>query len=318
MSLVLRLKTADAASRAAPLAGETVPEVLPPPQPALLDWATLTPAADSHLAPCPHCGAPNGLSASSCWNCEEALAPRDPLWQGATSPQAALVPQHASADADASFPVLTLAVKANDAPTEHPRAAAPTPTPVPEPAAGERRYTGVIGVSIFVLAVAAMAAALYFDAPQPRDAAKSGGFISPPEPAALATAPPAPAPPARLPDTAGVPPAAVKMPRTDALRALAVGPGAPVAAPTPGPLAVDTRPTSAAPPAAVGKVRSPSRPANEAATLAVPKRDVADVYVPRQAPAPARPCTPTVAALGLCTGPPGAPAAPAPPTESKE
>jgi hypothetical protein len=231
MSLVLRLKTRDAAPQAAPLAGETVPEVLPPPQPALLDWATLTPAADSHLTPCPHCGAPNGLSASSCWNCEEVLPPREPLWQGATSPRAALVPLHASADAEAeaSIPVLTLAVKSNDPPTEHPRAAAPTPAPVPQPVAGERRYTGVIGVSIFVVAVAAMAAALYFDAPQSPGAAKGGGFISSPEPAGLATARPVPTPPAGLSDTAGPPPAQAKLPRAAALRALAVEPDAPVA-----------------------------------------------------------------------------------------
>lgn len=345
MSLVLRLKKGDAASHAAPLADETVPEVLPPPEPALLDWATLTPAADSHLVPCPHCGAPNGLSASSCWSCEANLLPLESIGRRRAPPTAALVPTHVPADADESLPVLTLAVKGNDATAERAMTAvpapapAPAPAPMPPPAADGNRHAGVIGASVLVVAVAAMAAALYFDTPAPAGAAKSGGFITPPEPAALATARPAPTPPAPPADVVGVvnpPPAAAEASRTAALRALAVEPDAATAVQTPPPAAIDLAPDhSAAPPAApaasrtgpAGKVRSTSRPANSAAAFAPPKRDRPDPSPTWQSPAPVRAaCTATVAALGLCTGPPTpiarpaptSPTAPVAPTESKE
>ena len=325
--------------QAAPLAGETVPEVLPPPQPALLDWATLTPAADSHLAPCPHCGAPNGLSASSCWNCEGSLSVREPVWRSPAPPQAALAPTRVPADADESLPVLTLAVKSDDATTELPAAAVQAPVPLPQPAAEGRRYAGVIGASIFVVAVAAMGAALYFDTPAPAGAAKSGGgFISPPEPAALATARPAPTPTAGLAGASNARPAVAEMPRTAALRALAVEPDAPAAVPSPPSVAIEVPaggnaalPLAPAPAPAVvkavpaGKARNPSRPAREATALALPKRNAADSYPTWQAPVPARPCNPTIATLGLCAGsaiapaaPPAAPIAPTAPTQSKE
>src|ERR1044072_498884 len=78
MSLVLRLKKRDAAVQAAPVAGETAPGDLPPPEPAL-DPEPDAPASQSHLAPCPRCGAPSGLSASSCWNCEIGLLTLEPF-----------------------------------------------------------------------------------------------------------------------------------------------------------------------------------------------------------------------------------------------
>ncbi len=317
MSVVLRLKTGDTALQHA--ADETTPDVLPPPEPALLDWATLTPAADSHLVPCPHCGAPNGLSASSCWSCEAGLLPLESIRRRRAPPTAALVPTHVPADADESLPVLTLAVKGNDPTIERSVSAipAPAPAPMPLPAADRRRYTAeVIGGSVVVVAIAAMAAALYFDTPAPVGAPKSGGFISPPEPAALATARPAPIPPADSVSVGSAPPAVAETPPTTALHALAVEPGAPSA-------------SKAAP---ASKARSTPRSANAATALALPQRDrpysspASPASPTLQPPASARICTPTVAALGLCAGPPTpipspvrpAPTAPAAPTELKE
>ena len=344
MSVVLRLKTGDTASQHAdPVAGEITPDVMPPPEPALLDWATLTPAAESHLVPCPQCGAPNGLSASSCWSCEANLLPLESIRRRRAPPTAALVPTHVPADADESLPVLTLALKDNDSTIERSMSAvpapAPAPMPMPMPAVDGRSHAAeIIGGSVVAVAVAAIAAALYFDTPAPVGAAKSGGFISPPEPATLATARPAPTPPADFVGVGSAPPAVADAPRTAALRALAVEPGAPTAVHSRPPAATDLAiGPSATPPAApaalkaapAGKARSTSRSANVATALALPKPDRPDpsrAFPTWQAPAPARVCTPTVAALGLCVGPPTpipspappAPTAPVAPTESKE
>lgn len=351
MSVVLRLKTGDTAlQQAAPVVGEAAPDALPPPEPALLDWATLTPAADSHLVPCPQCGAPNGLSASSCWSCEANLLPLESIRRRRAPPTAALVPTHVPADADESLPVLTMALEGNDPTTERSMstvpaaAAAPAPAPMPMPAADRRRYTAeIIGGSVVVVAVAAIAAALYFDTPAPVGAAKSGGFIS--EPAALATARPAPSPPADSVGVGSAPPAAAETSRTAALQALAVEPGAPAAAQSPPAAATDLAIAPSATPrvapaalkaAPAGRPRSTSRSANVATALALPKRDRPDPSPTSpnwQAPAPVRACTPTVATLGLCAGPsiapiapsarvapvtPATPATPVTPIESKE
>lgn len=321
MSVVLRLKTAGAAlQQEAPVVGETAPDVLPSPEPALLDWAALTPGADSHLVPCPQCGLPNGLSASTCWNCEADL-PLEPF-RRRRALQPALASTHVPADADDSLPVLTAAAGGRAALTEPSMAAVPTSAPLAAPASAGRRHAWGAGASMLVIAVAAVGAVVYFDTPAPSrtsNASKGGGFIDPPQPAALTTArpaPTAPAAPSGLAGTVDAPPVGPET-RTAALRALAVEPEAPAAA--------AQAPPSAAPAAApalkatqAGKLRSTSRPANVAAAPALPKPDRPDPSPAWQAPASARPCTPTVATLGLCAGPPLAPTAPTAPTESKE
>jgi hypothetical protein len=291
MSLVLRLKTGDAALQAAPLAGETTPGVLPPPEPALLDWASLTPPADdSHLTPCPQCGLPNGLSASSCWNCEADLLPHESLRRRRAPRPAVLasvrVPADAPAHADESLPVLTSAVQGNDRMVDLLMAA--VPAPVPAPAAGGRRRMWKIGAAILVMAVVAVGAFLYFEAPAPAPAVavKSGGFVDTLEPAPLVTARPAPtAPPANV--GAGSVPPAVAEARTAATQPAAIA-------------ALKVTP--------VGRPRSTSRTPNVATAPALPTPERSEPSW--QAPPPVRAaCTPTVAALGLCA---------APPTQSKE
>jgi hypothetical protein len=310
MSLVLKLKTGDAALQAAPLAGETMPGVLPPPEPALLDWATLTPTEDSHLAPCPHCGLPNGLSASTCWNCEADLLPLERLRRGRPPRLAAPAPDAA----DESLPVLTSAVERNDLVAELSIAAGLASTPVP--AADRRRPSRLIGASILVVAAVAVAAFVYLEGPAPPGAAKSGGFVDPPEPAALMSERPPATPLADAAGAGNAPPAVAETP-VAALRAPAVDPTPPAAeqarpsaAAAAAPIDVATRrsptqptATAALKAAHAGKARHALHPSNETTELAVPRPNRPEPAW--QAPAPVRAaCTPTVAALGLCTAPP--------------
>jgi hypothetical protein len=239
------------------------------------------------------------------------------------------------AHADESIPVLTSPVEDDDPTAEFPMAAvplsapasaaapAPVSAPVPVPETGGRRHPWATGGSILVVAVLAVGVFLYVDAPAPPGATKSGGFIDAPAPAAPMNARPAPVTPAAPLDPAAVskaPPASPDT-RTAALRALAVDPEPPTAAQAPPPVALPAAtaidvavPPSATPPAGTaktkashgGKARSASRSPNVATVLAAPPP--ARPEPSRQAPFPARPCTATVAALGLC----------APPTESKE
>lgn len=285
MSVVLRLEP-DAALQAAPLAGDAVPGVLPP-EPALLDWASLTPVADSHLVPCPQCGLPNGLSAASCWNCEAALLPLERLRRG----RAPWLATPAAAHADESLPVLTSAVQGADPTGAVSMAAVPLSAPLRVPAVGGRRRTWEMGALLLVVAAGvAVGAFLYLDTPAPASTATSRGFVDAMEPAAA------------------TPPAIAEI-RTAALRALAVESAAPATA------SIDAaarrsaaQPAGTAPwkAAHAGRARGALRAPN-AAVRAVPKPDSTDSS--REPSSAARPCTSTVAALGLCT---------APPTQSKE
>jgi len=200
---VLKLETGDAALQAAPLAGEPTPGALPQPEPALLDWATLTPPVDSHLAPCPHCGSPNGVSASSCWSCEASLLPLRQSRRGRAPWLAATTPTHAPDPAEASLPVLTSAVEDNSPTAQHWMAEGPAffPTSVPAsasasapaPGAGGRGHAWQTGASILVVAAVAVGALVYFETPAPPRVVKGGGFIvDTPETAALTNARPAP------------------------------------------------------------------------------------------------------------------------------
>lgn len=336
MSVALRLNTGEeAASQAAPLADETMPGVLLPPDPALLDWASLLPAADSHLAPCPQCGLPNGLSASSCWSCEAKLLPLKSSRRRLAPRPSLLAPTHVPADApvhapihaDESLPVLTSAVEGNHPMAERSMTAvhAWAPVPVQVSAANARRNTWQTGASILVVAGIAVGALLYLEfpasAPAPIRSVRSGGVVYAPEPAPLTNARSAPA---ELADDVGVgnAPTAADEPRAAALRALALEPDTPTVERTPQSAAPATAPIdvaiprSATQPAATstlkashaGKARGTSRALHVATAPAVPKPDRPDPSW--QAPAPVRAaCTPTVAALGLCA---------APPTQSKE
>ena len=298
MSLVIKLKTGDMALRAVPPVGETTSGTLPPPEPALLDWAVLTPPSDdSHLAPCPHCGLPNGLSAASCWSCEANLLQLEPFRHRRSPRPAALASAHAPGRDDESLPVLASAVEDSE------------PTAVlPVAAAARRRHPWQTGVPILGIAVLAVAAFVYFDAPVPADAPKSSGGVVVDVPAL-----PALAAPAVLAGTRPVPsvPSKPSETRDAAVRALAVEPDTATAAqaaqpasPTLAPARAETAVQRST--ARAGKPRSPARPPKEATTaLAVPKPDRVDSSPSSwQPPLPARPCTATVAALGLCAAAP--------------
>ena len=198
MSSVVRLKTGEAVSQPSdPLARDDLPDGTPRRPPSMpqpddeLEWTALAPAAGSHLMPCPHCGSPNGLSASICWNCEAALVPQESFgrwlspWPAASvsTPRPPASPQ--AERADESPPAATSAP-----PGQEPMAK------IPVPARGRRRRLWEIGAPILALAVAA-GVFLYFDAPTP-----IGGFGEEPQPGASLNAPPAlnvqPAP-ARVP-----------------------------------------------------------------------------------------------------------------------
>jgi hypothetical protein len=63
MSLDLRLQTVDAALPDARPDSDSLPDAM-----------SDEPGVGWHLARCPHCGVPNGLSATSCWGCEADLS----------------------------------------------------------------------------------------------------------------------------------------------------------------------------------------------------------------------------------------------------
>ena len=310
MSLVFKLETGEPALQAAPLAGEPAPASdLPPPEPALLDWATLTPPVDSHLAPCPHCGSPNGVSASSCWSCEASLLPLRQSRRGRAPWLAATTPTHAPDPADESLPVLTSAVEDNSPTAQHGMTSFPTSAPAsaPVPGAVGRGHAWQTGASILIVAAVAVGALVYFEtpAPAPPRVVKGGGFIvDTPETAALMNHRPAPTAPADLVGAGNAPPGVAEA-RPDALRALAVEPGNPPAA-----RAQPSAAPAASKAAYAGKARRTPRQADEPTPPAVPMRDRPEPSW--QAPPPVRAaCTPTVAALGLCT-------APSTPTQTKE
>jgi ribosomal protein L40E len=293
MSLVLRLKKRDAAGQAEAVAGETMPGVSPPPEPAW-DPASFAPAGQSHLAPCPRCGAPNGVSASSCWNCEANLLPLEPFRERrapmSAAPAALHVPGHVPAFADDSLPVLTSALT-DDKPMAGPAMAAVLDS---TPAPRKPRRTRETAASILVVAAAAVGL-WYLEAPAPPSTVKSGGFVTAPDlaPTHIRPVPTAPA------DDVGVgqgPPAVAERP-TAALRGLAVEPDVSATAQAGQPAA-----TAAWKPTHAGKGRSRSRPPPAEAEVAVPQRPRPDFS--SASPSPARPCNPTVAALGLCTAPP--------------
>jgi len=314
MSLVLRLKKRDAAVQAAPLAGETAPGVLPPPPEPALDPEPDAPTSQSHLAPCPRCGAPNGLSASSCWNCEVGLLTLEPFRERRApmppAPAVVHVAGHVPAYADESLPVLTSAL-IDDKPMGEPAMAAVLEsTPVPRGARLMWQASGAI------LVVAAAVGLWYLDASSPhsmvrsevpgevrsevkgevkgdvKSAVKGGGFVNAPELAAPPNIRPAPVAPVAPADDVGV----------------RKGPPPAVAPIEPAPQREVAQPAAtAALKANAGKQRSRSRPAPAEAEYVAPQPPRPDFS--SRSPSPARPCNPTVAALGLCT---------ATPVESKE
>ena len=276
MSLVLKLKKRGAATPAAPLSGESVPSVLPPLEPAGSEMPTLPPGApmvpytppdDSHLVPCQQCGSPNGLSASSCWNCEANLLPRGPFrrgrspWPATTTPQprskgrwvasttGSTVPPGSGLSAvsapprlDERLPMPPAAVIGESSRTDLAvtavQAQRPAPEPAPEPAKmlapGERPRTWKTEASILLVAGVVVGAFFYFDtSPSPAGAGKSSGSVATPvaiTPANTQPAPAALAAPVPAAAVTNAPPAAAPT-RNDALRALAVEPITPAATP---------------------------------------------------------------------------------------
>ena len=196
-------------------------------------------------------------------------------------------------------------------------------------APGERPRTWKTEASILLVAGVVVGAFFYFDgSTPPAGAGKSSGSVTAPVAATPANTQPAPAALAGTVPAAAVlnaPPAAAPT-RNDALRALAVEPIAPAATPPRQPVAaaaaaapIDavTRHSATPPPATVAmkatkaprtaKARGTARASNGETPHAVAADEPAPILraAPQAIPQPPAPvraaCTPTVAALGLCT-----------------
>ena len=272
MSLDLRLQTVDAALPDARPDSDSLPDAM-----------SDEPGVGWHLARCPHCGVPNGLSATSCWGCEADLSAIERFHLDRAPPSDAWMREQASE---------SLALLPSPAQTHVPEPALPVPETA-MPTDGPRRYTRAIGSTILGIALAGMTAFLHFSTVPSGDASKSVGWVD--EPDSLARAKGVVSP------TVQVEP----IPRVDAIKPVEPVP-MPVATPaaaTPAvPAASPTTPqeTTAAP-RATGRSHSASRSANAATAL-----PAAGFHKPEpipQAPALRGPCTATIAALGLCSAP---------------
>jgi len=215
------------------------------------------------------------------------------------APAVVHVAGHVPAYADESLPVLTSALIDDKPMAEPAMAAVLESTPVPR---GARLMWQASGA---MLVVAAAVGLWYLDAPSPhsmirseikgevrsdvKNAVKGGGFVNAPELAAPTDVRPAPVAPA---DDIGV-----RKGTPPAVAPIEPAPQREVAQPA----------ATAALKANAGKPRSRSRPAPAEAEYVAPQPPRPDFS--SRSPSPARPCNPTVAALGLCT---------ATPVESKE
>ena len=285
MSVVRRLYPVDEALRAAHLDDESLP-IAPPP--------------GGEMELCPHCGVENGITASVCWSCDAELPAA-----GAVRPEAGRGP-----DADSRYPVLTQVVEGNV-----PTTALEAPGAVPQ-----RRTREIVAAAIVLSALLAAAAYVYFPTSRnvlppslSRDTAVApGGAVGGRELVAPTKADPA------YSGSAQSTQSAVSDALAAAARALAIKPNAStavgaaaVAAPaTNNPVAAAARPKATAPATAGalanaqrGKARRTLNSANAPATVPAPGRREPT----RQASEQLGPCTATIAALGLCAGPPAQP-----------
>lgn len=264
--------------------------------------------APAHLGHCWHCGALNGQSASACWSCEASLriAAAEPLApQSEPAPVKAEVPATASAGNEATIP----SARAPREPREsaHDHWALPVLTmpvddaemasqyPGPEqfmaaPAAPRRGWQ--VPALIAGLLILVGGGVWLIMAGAARDAQESVATS-----AAVLSAQPM----AQMPD---VPAPPVPEP----IRPLAaLGAGADAAQPAAAPHALDPLSIVAAAPAPNPSRRPKTMPSQRSkARAALPELvgSAPPVRAPSARPAvPAGPCTPTVAALGLCASP---------------
>jgi hypothetical protein len=236
-------------------------------------------ARSGYLVSCPACDASNPVNAIACWYCEQTLPTKDPF-----EPSAPLQPPTRADDdspdltARASFfPVLRDEASepaANDAPTWDSEMPGAAESSTQDAATSARRRWLVGGASI-----AALAALVWFVAGRPDERhepptsgtlSKSAGTVAAPP---VATRDPPPSPPAAeirpAPEATG---AAEQPPTRDAPQKTA----------QPTPQRADEPPAR---PRRLGNARPPAAADTEPAPLK---------------PVPA-PCTPNVAALGLCS-----------------
>lgn len=306
MSLVFKLQTAHAAPQpVTPHVGEgLVPSESRP------DASSLEPVSQSHLAPCPHCGSPNGLSASTCWNCEAGLLLHEafrrrrlPLSSnsGQTQPSTRVDDTSLESKAETKPPI-------EHSVTQQPAA---LPPPVPGEVHPRRRRFALL----LFAAVTAVGVSVYLEPAQQADR-----FADVPQPSAIMTTRGAPAVhPADRATRLG--PAAVAETRTATLLALAVEPGRPMAAqPLPEAPSIDPvipsgvtqpspSPASTAPKERTTRKTRVAPHASHVATAPSLRKAATPELSPSPVSSRSRPCTATVATLGLCT---------APPNESKE
>lgn len=322
MNRVLRLVSGQGANATATSsdgsAGEPIPEYVPgfePRQagsPASVSAPLSPPSSSSllqtgHLARCRRCGELNGRSAETCWNCEAELQsgtlptglnPGPPSAANSDSPPSSLLPE---------FPVLTSSVKSSEL-----RASPAAAMPAGMPAASTRSGSAgnLVAMIVILLLLAGAGAYLYLDNQESETAAARSAAAARSR-AATAVRPTALAAPAN--PTAAIAPAQAPSPSGDlsavdaALRAAdLVSQPQPESmpayvAPAERVIAAPTRTRSATATAVASKTRGAARSLAPAAAAAPP------VYAPAirvRPPAPAAvPCTPNVAALGLCGAP---------------
>ena len=328
MNPVLRLVSghgANATSSEGSGAGEPTPEFVPgfEPRQAGSPASVSAPSSQSslsssssllqtgHLARCRRCGELNGRSAESCWNCEAELHsgtlptgmnPGPPSAANSDTPPSSLLPE---------FPVLTSSVTSSELRASH---AAAMPSAVP--ASSTRRGTAgnLVAMVVVLMVLAGAGTYLYLDS-QESDTAAARSAAAARSRAATAVRPAALAAPANPAATVAPPQAqspSGELSAVDAaLRTAELVSQQPkpetmpvYVAPAERVIAASTKTRSATAAAAAGKTRTASR------SLAPPTPAAAaapQVYAPAarvRPPAPAAvPCTPNVAALGLCGAP---------------
>jgi hypothetical protein len=332
MNPPLRLVSDDVSARTEGAAGEFIPGIAP--RPALSHPDPSEFVEPGHLTRCPQCGEMNGKSADTCWNCEidlQTVGPRglvrspDPAAASDRESLGEAAPDHEAwhdlglnlhltepVPADAghdpatlpedpywSLPVLTASVAPGELASAH------THHDLSVPAARAQGWpAGMKAVVAGVLVLFGACAYLYFDSvpSDPADssqaAARDRGFSRAPESGSKTTT---------LADTPGGGLAHVDAALRTAERL--------VAQPGPGPNAGPTNvaPVEPAPVAAAwpkvspnhrgNKARGTSRSATAPSTAMAPVPEPPRPVQHAMPAAPIGPCTPNVAALGLCTAP---------------
>ena len=334
MNPPLRLVSDDVSARADGATGEFIPGVAP--RPALSPTEPSALMEPGHLTRCPQCGEMNGKSADTCWNCEidlQTIGPRglvqSPAPAAASTHESAAVtapdheawhdlgldlhlPQSALADAGSdsatppddaywSLPVLTSSIAPSELALAHPH------HDLSVPVGGAPRWPAGIKAAIagFLVLVGACVY-LYVDsltpdaADSPSAATRDRGFNRAPESAVSKIAPPG--------DATGSDLAHVDAALRIAERLVAQpGPGADTGSTNiaPADIATDTPSWPRTAPNHRGnKARGSSRAVIAPATAVAPVPDQPRPIPHATAPAtPIGPCTPTVAALGLCAAP---------------